>query len=53
MAPTEILARQRQALLVFSPYLGRLYSEFLNPIVYRTFIALGFVHGLEGAGVPA
>lgn len=40
MTATEILARQRQALLVFSPYLGRLYSEFLNPIVYRTFMAV-------------
>lgn len=46
MTATEILARQRQALLVFSPYLGRLYSEFLNPIVYRTFIALKKRNGL-------
>lgn len=40
MTATEIVARQRQGLLVFSPILGRMYAEFLNPVVQITFAAL-------------
>lgn len=40
MTATEIVARQRQGLLVFSPILGRMYAEKLNPIVQITYAML-------------
>jgi len=40
MTATEIIARQRQGLIVTSPILGRLYSELLNPIIQLTFRAM-------------
>ena len=40
MTATEIVARQRQGLLVFSPILGRMYAELLNPIIQITYSAL-------------
>ena len=37
MTATEIIERRQQGLMVISPVLSRLYSEWLNPIIERTF----------------
>tara|TARA_Y100000310_G_C20692379_1_gene823185 strand:+ start:304 stop:1926 length:1623 start_codon:yes stop_codon:yes gene_type:complete len=37
MTATEIIERRQQGLMVISPVLSRLYSEWLNPIITRTF----------------
>ena len=37
MTATEIVERRQQGLMVISPVLSRLYSEWLNPIISRTF----------------
>ena len=37
MTATEIIERRQQGLMVISPVLARLYSEWLNPIIERTF----------------
>ena len=37
MTATEIIERRQQGLMVLSPILSRLYTEWLNPIIARTF----------------
>ena len=37
MTATEIIERRQQGLMVISPVLSRRYSEWLNPIIERTF----------------
>ena len=37
MTATEIIERRQQGLLVISPILSRLYAEWLNPVIQRTF----------------
>ena len=37
MTATEIIERRQQGLMVISPVLSRLYAEWLNPIITRTF----------------
>lgn len=37
MTATEIIERRQQGLLMTSPILSRLYAEWLNPVVVRTF----------------
>jgi len=37
MTATEIIERRQQGLMVVSPVLARLYSEWLNPVISRTF----------------
>lgn len=46
MTATEIIERRQQGLMVISPILSRLYAEWLNPIIQRTFrwmLKRGFV----------
>lgn len=40
MTATEVMARERKQMLVLGPVLGRLQSEFLGPLVERTFALL-------------
>ncbi|SBV99090.1 putative Phage head-tail connector protein [uncultured delta proteobacterium] len=40
MTATEVAARERKQMLVLGPVLGRLQSEFLGPLVARTFALL-------------
>lgn len=40
MTATEVMARERKQMLVLGPVLGRLQSEFLGPLVERTFSLL-------------
>jgi len=37
MTATEIIERRQQGLMVISPVLSRLYAEWLNPLITRTF----------------
>ena len=37
MTATEIVERRQQGLMVISPILSRLYAEWLNPVIARTF----------------
>ena len=37
MTATEIIERRQQGLMVVSPILSRLYSEWLNPVIKRVF----------------
>lgn len=37
MTATEIIERRQQGLMVISPILSRLYAEFLNPLIQRTY----------------
>lgn len=37
MTATEIIERRQQGLMVISPILSRLYAEWLNPLIARTF----------------
>ena len=37
MTATEIVERRQQGLMVISPILSRLYAEWLNPVISRTF----------------
>ena len=37
MTATEIIERRQQGLMVLSPILSRLYSEWLSPVIVRTF----------------
>ena len=37
MTATEIVERRQQGLMVLSPILSRLYAEWLNPVIERTF----------------
>ena len=37
MTATEIVERRQQGLMVISPILSRLYAEWLNPVITRTF----------------
>lgn len=37
MTATEIIERRQQGLMVVSPILSRLYAEWLNPVITRTF----------------
>ena len=37
MTATEIIERRQQGLRVISPVLSRLYAEWLNPVITRTF----------------
>ncbi|QDP67297.1 MAG: putative portal protein [Prokaryotic dsDNA virus sp.] len=37
MTATEIIERRQQGLMVVSPILSRLYAEWLNPVIKRTF----------------
>ena len=37
MTATEIIERRQQGLMVISPILSRLYAEWLNPVIARTF----------------
>jgi len=37
MTATEIIERRQQGLLIVSPILSRLYAEWLNPVIKRTF----------------
>lgn len=37
MTATEVLQRVEEKMLILAPALGRLMSELLNPIIYRTF----------------
>lgn len=37
MTATEIIERRQQGLMVISPVLSRLYAEWLNPVITRTF----------------
>jgi len=37
MTATEIIERRQQGLLIISPILSRLYAEWLNPVIQRTF----------------
>jgi len=37
MTATEIIERRQQGLMVLSPVLSRLYAEWLNPVIRRTF----------------
>jgi hypothetical protein len=37
MTATEVIERSQEKMLLLGPVLGRLQSELLNPIIYRTF----------------
>jgi hypothetical protein len=37
MTATEVMERSQEKMLMLSPVLGRLQSEFLNPVIQRTF----------------
>jgi hypothetical protein len=37
MTATEVIERTQEKMLILGPVLGRLQTEFLNPVIYRTF----------------
>lgn len=37
MTATEVIERSQERMLILGPVLGRMQSEFLNPVIYRTF----------------
>jgi hypothetical protein len=46
MTATEIVARRQQGLMAASPVLGRMYAEFLHPIIsmtYRAFVERQYI----------